>query len=109
MLKPHWTTRKLALAFGLTLAVAAAGCDKAVRVHGYIPDPEDVEQIEVGLHSREDVYGLLGSPSTVSTFSDDRWYYIGQKSTQFAYQRPDIFERSILIISYDDIGFVEES
>ena len=94
----------LALIFGGTLALSA--CTQPVRVHGYIPDPEDVEQIEAGVHSRDDVFSILGSPSTISTFSDDKWYYIGQRSTQFAYELPDIFERSVLEISYDEIGFV---
>ena len=50
---------------------------------------------------------LLGSPSTISTFQDRKWYYIGQKSTQFAFKKPTVLERSILVVTFDGTGYVD--
>ena len=89
-----------------TLAVALGACAPTVQVRGNIPDEETVSKINPGVHSRIDIASLLGSPSTVSTFQDSKWYYIGQKSTQFAFFAPEVLERKVLVVSFDDAGFV---
>lgn len=88
--------------------LALAACDTPVQVRGHVTDPESIDAIETGQYTQEDVIALLGTPSTVSTFDERKWYYIGQKSTKFAFQRPDIFERSVLVLSFDDTGFLTE-
>ena len=92
----------LLAAMGLSLAA----CDTPVNIRGYVADPESVEAIEAGQYTQEDVLALLGTPSTVSTFDDRKWYYIGHKSTQFAFQHPDVLERNVLVVSFDDTGYV---
>ena len=93
------------LAAGASLLLSA--CETPIRVRGQMPDPEIVEAISPGVHSRQDVVELLGSPSTISTFQDRKWYYIGQKSTQFAYKKPTVLERSILVVTFDGTGYVD--
>ena len=89
-------------------ALFAFGCDTPVRIGGHVSDPESVDAIEAGQYSQEDVRALLGTPSTVSTFDEQKWYYIGQKSTQFAFQHPEILERSVLVVSFDSRGIVTD-
>ena len=72
-----------------------------------MPDAEVVSKINPGIHSRVDVQSLLGSPSTVSTFLDSKWYYIGQKSTQFAFFESEVLERTVLVVSFDTEGLVD--
>ena len=93
------------LAAGASLLLSA--CETPIRVRGQMPDPEIVAAISPGVQNRQDVVELLGSPSTISTFQDRKWYYIGQKSTQFAYHRPKILERSILVVTFDGTGYVD--
>lgn len=95
------------IAAGASLLVA--GCENPVRVRGHVPDPETIEAIRSGTHGREDVIQLLGTPSALSTFDDQKWYYIGQKTTQFAYQKPKVLERSVLVVSFDGTGYVSET
>jgi outer membrane protein assembly factor BamE (lipoprotein component of BamABCDE complex) len=89
------------------LALGLGACAQDIRVRGNIPDSEAVSKINPGVHSRIDIQSLLGSPSTVSTFQDSKWYYIGQKSTQFAFFEPEVLERTVLVVSFDAAGFVE--
>ncbi len=89
------------LAFGL------GACAKDIQVRGNMPDVEVVSKINPGVDSRIDIQSLLGSPSTVSTFQDSKWYYIGQKSTQFAFFEPEVLERTVLVVSFDAAGMVE--
>jgi outer membrane protein assembly factor BamE (lipoprotein component of BamABCDE complex) len=98
------------LGVGLLLAGAAAAlsaCGNTVQLRGNTPDPEDVAGIQPGVHSRQDIVDLLGSPSTVSTFEDRKWYYIGQKTQQVAFMKPEVLDRNVLVITFDETGVVE--
>lgn len=101
------TLRPVLLAGVLALALGA--CAQSVQVRGNIPDVEVVSKISPGVHTRIDIESLLGSPSTVSTFQDSKWYYIGQKTTQFAFFEPEVLERKVLVISFDDAGYVADT
>jgi outer membrane protein assembly factor BamE (lipoprotein component of BamABCDE complex) len=90
--------RRLAAA---AVVLLLAACGTNLQVHGNLPDPELVGEIQPGTHARQDVLGLLGSPSAVSTFEDRRWYYIGEKTTKFAFFNPKVLERSVLVIAFD--------
>ena len=103
-----WRRRGLAVWLLAALGLSLAACDTPVHVRGHVSDPESMEAIKAGQYTEEDVLALLGTPSTVSTFDDQKWYYIGQKSTQFAFQRPEILERSVLVLSFDSTGYVSE-
>jgi len=94
---PGWRVTAAAAAALLGLA----GCSAPVQVHGNLPKEEDVAKIEAGKHGRNDVIELLGSPSAISTFKDNTWYYVGSKKTQFAFFKPEVLERNILAVSFD--------
>ncbi len=80
-----------------------------MQVRGNIPEGEAISKINPGVHTRIDIASLLGSPSTVSTFEDSKWYYIGQKTTQFAFFEPEVLERKVLVVSFDDAGYVADT
>lgn len=101
--------RRTLIRGGFLLALASlplSGCDTA-RVYGNLIDPDVVATIEPGKQRRQDVIGLLGSPSALSTFEDDTWYYIGQKMEKYAFFKPNLLERRILIVTFDDNGVVQ--
>ena len=93
---------------GLLVSTLVA-CDKTIRVHGNMPDPEVIAEIQPGVDDRNGVVDKLGSPSAVSTFIDNKWYYIGQRSEQFAFLDPDILERSVLVVSFGEGGLVDDT
>ena len=45
----------------------------------------------------------------MSTFEDNTWYYVGQKSEQLAFLKPEVIERKVLVISFDETGLVGET
>lgn len=92
-----------------TAVALLAGCAERVDVRGNLPDIEQVVEIEPGVSTREDVVRILGTPSTLSSFKDRTWYYIGQRQEQVAFFRPDITDRSVLMITFDERGIVQET
>lgn len=104
------TSRRLLPAAVAALAMLGfAACSQDIQVRGNLPDPEVVSSIAPGLDTREDIARRFGTPSTLSTFQDDKWYYIGQKVSQFAFLGPRVLERQILEISFDKRGLVQEA
>ena len=88
-------------------AIALSACGNTVQLRGNTPDPEDIAEIKPGVHSRQDIVDLLGSPSTVSTFQDRKWYYIGQKTEEIAFMKPAVLDRKVLVVTFDTSGLVE--
>jgi len=93
------------LIFGLTSLTACSG---TTHTRGNLPDPKLVAEIRKGIHRREDVQALIGVPSSLGTFSDKTWYYIGRKTEQLAFFEPDVIEQKVLVISFDDNGTVRQ-
>lgn len=83
-------------------------CTTEVRVRGNLPDLEDIAAINPGIDTRRDVAAKLGSPSALSTFESNTWYYIGSREEQGAsFVLPEEIERSVLIVTFDEVGVVQ--
>lgn len=90
------------LLFAGTAALALGACELPVQVHGNLPDDEQIARLEPGQQGRTDVVNMLGTPSVQSTFKDKTWYYIGVRQTRFAFLPPDIEERNVLVLQFDE-------
>lgn len=101
-------TRKILLlsAAGLTL-ILAVGCEARQNTRGNLPTGEQVNLITPGVHGREDVRTVLGAPSVVSTFDENIWYYIGRRTTQYAFFERDVVEQQVLIVHFTPEGPVD--
>src|ERR1700754_3997845 len=91
------------------LAAAAClivtGCAAEINARGNTPPEDKLSQVAPGM-SRDQVIQILGSPSTVATFTDQAWYYIGQRTEDYAFYKPKVIERQVVVIQFDDLGQV---
>ncbi|MGE0253893.1 MAG: outer membrane protein assembly factor BamE [Alphaproteobacteria bacterium] len=88
--------------------VALVACTPVIDTRGHVPEPEAVDKVSVGKTTRDDVQKALGSPSTVGTFQDNVWYYIGEKTKTVAFFTPEILERRIVAVVFDPRGTVSD-
>jgi len=89
-------------------AALAGGCSPTVDLRGNMPDPAVVEEIAPGRTNRDAVARALGTPSTVATFDQDTWYYIGKKTETTSFFRPTVVEQKVLVIRFTRGGIVED-
>ncbi len=89
------------------LLVALPGCEPNFNQRGFAPTPGSVEKLEVGTQSREDVIRLVGSPSAVSTFNPNIWYYISETQESFAFLKPVISEQKVIQLTFNDSGRIQ--
>lgn len=93
--------RKVIAVLGI---VALAGCSAIYRNHGYVPSEEDLAQLTVGIDTRDSVAEAVGTPSAGGVLNASGYYYVQSRVRHYAYQRPQVVEREVLAISFDDKG-----
>jgi outer membrane protein assembly factor BamE (lipoprotein component of BamABCDE complex) len=101
--------RQLLVLFATTAGAAAvAGCSPSVEQRGNLPNPDKMSEIHAGSTTREEVTKILGTPSSVSVFNNDKsWYYISRRTAQTAFFTPDVLDQQVYIVSFDDQGIVK--
>jgi len=88
--------------------IGLAACTANVSTHGHVLNPDDLAQIQPGVTSREEVAHLLGSPSTVGTFDQERWFYISQRNEVMSFYKADITKQDVVAIDFDGNGVVSD-
>lgn len=94
--------KKITLLSIMTLALASGGCSKNVTTHGQVINPVMLNNLRVGLDDKTSVQNTLGSPSSIGTFADKRWYYVTEMTLGKTLNPNILQERDIIIIEFDD-------
>ena len=99
---------------GLTaMAVLISGCNPILRTHGYVAAGDSKPQeVNTETDTKTSVLARLGNPSVKSTFDEDTeidtWYYMNSVRQRYAYLRPQIQERNITAITFNEDGQVSK-
>jgi outer membrane protein assembly factor BamE (lipoprotein component of BamABCDE complex) len=89
-------------------AAAIAGCSPSIEQRGNLPDAEKVSEIHAGSTTKDEVVKILGTPSSVSVFNNDKsWYYISRRTAQTAFFDPDVLDQQVYVVNFDDQGVVK--
>ena len=88
------------------VVLALTACSGRVNTRGNLPDPQRIAEIKTGQHSRQDVAEILGSPSSTAVFDKEIWYYISKRTRTVAFFEPDLEERQVLVLAFDENGVV---
>jgi len=88
--------RRVAL---ISAVVAVVGCTTMTRKHGFVPLPEDLEQMSVGVSTRDDIITLVGPPTTGGAVDASTLYYVETERSRFGPFEPEIVDRNVVAIS----------
>jgi len=86
--------------------VAAAACTPIIKKHGYVPPPEDLAEIKVGVDTRDTVAESIGAPSSSGVVRDSDYYYVSSRIRHYGPKRPEVISRELVAISFDQRGVV---
>ncbi|MBV8936959.1 MAG: outer membrane protein assembly factor BamE [Alphaproteobacteria bacterium] len=96
------------LFIGLAVSSAAASCAPTVEQRGNLPNPDKIAEIHAGTTTKDEVTKILGTPSSVSVFNNDKsCYYISRRTAQTAFFEPDVLDQQVYIVNFDDQGVVK--
>lgn len=90
----------------LTAGLLGAGCAPIQNVRGYVIDDARIAGIESGVDDKGSILDRLGSPSNVSTFDTDTWYYVSRKTERLAFFEEKVLDQRVVAIRFDDSGVV---
>ena len=96
------------LALGLGLVTLSAGCSPMVKTTGYKPNAEQMSELKPGSQDRDDVAEILGSPSSISNFKPETWFYISKRTERIAFLAPELKESQVLSLTFDEHGILKE-
>lgn len=103
------TITRLRALLPLTAAAAVlAACSPTIDQRGNLPDADNVLAIQPGQSTKDEVVQLLGTPSTIATFSEQTWYYISKRTETVAFFTPDVVDQQVLIVKFDEGEVVEQ-
>jgi outer membrane protein assembly factor BamE (lipoprotein component of BamABCDE complex) len=91
----------------ISTAAIIAGCSTTVEQRGNLPPPEKVAKIHPGSTTKDEVVKILGTPSTVGVFNDNSWYYVSERTKQFAFFDPHVQDQQVYVVSFNDKGVVK--
>ncbi len=92
----------------VTLTAFLSACSSNVHYQGKKVEEEDLSQLKTGLHNKQDVARILGSPSTTTGFSDDKWYYVSKTTEAVSFLKPDVKDQQVLALKFDQSGLLRE-
>lgn len=82
-----------------------SGC-ATIDIRGHEVEPEQLAKIEIGKTTKEQVSKLLGTPSSVSTFGNNTWYYMSEETERRAFFEPSVIRSNITRITFDEKNYV---
>ena len=92
----------------ISAAAALAACAASVEQRGNLPNPDKISEIHAGATTKDEVVKILGTPSSVSVFNNEKsWYYISRRTAQTAFFEPDVLDQQVYIVNFDDQGVVK--
>ena len=84
--------------------LGAAACTPVNSFQGFQAIDHTPSEIKVGEDSRSTVQSKLGSPTAVSTFDKNTWFYLSQTSEVTGFYRPRVTRRDVTAIVFDKNG-----
>ena len=92
----------------LTLTSLLYACNPRIDVRGNLIDPQDIAAAQSEQLSKNDILRRFGSPTNVATFSSERWYYVGGKTSSLAFFRPKLIDQQVVAVAFDKNGLVSK-
>jgi outer membrane protein assembly factor BamE (lipoprotein component of BamABCDE complex) len=99
--------RNLRRAVALVALAAVVSCAPVYRNHGYVPAPDELALVEVGVDTRETLAQKIGRPSTSGLLNDVGWFYVQSRYKNVGYRQPKEIERQVLAVTFSDAGVVQ--
>lgn len=89
------------------LSISLMACTPTQSTRGNIVEDFRVQEITPGISTKTNVLKSLGSPTTMSPFDDNVWYYIGQKMEKKGIFDPKVVDEQVIVVAFDADGIVD--
>ncbi len=92
----------------LAVLSLGTGCSPTIETRGFNAENVQFSQITPGVHSKQQVQSLLGSPSTIPSFDQNTWYYVSKKTSTTSFFTPTVLDQQVTVITFNGAGIVTD-
>jgi len=96
---------RTALLVGSVVVVTA--CTAQYRKHGWVPGPELLNEVVVGVDTRDSAAETVGEPTIDSLVDDSGYYYVTSRMKFYGAKAPQVVSRDLVAITFDGRGVVD--
>ena len=85
--------------------------NKVSKIHGFRLIENKYEKVEISKDNKNDVRKLIGPPSSISKFDNNKWFYIEREKTNQSIVKlgiEKIKKNNVLILQFSDLGILEK-
>jgi len=90
----------------MVMVMFLAACAATYSNHGYTPTEQELEDVIVGVDSRDSVETSIGRPSSAGVLQSGGWYYVSSRVKHYAYRQDEVIDRQLVAISFNQRGIV---
>jgi outer membrane protein assembly factor BamE (lipoprotein component of BamABCDE complex) len=85
-------------------AALAAACTPTTSFQGFQAVDAKPQDVQAGVDTKQTVRAKLGTPSAISTFDPDVWFYISQVTETQSFYKPRLLRRDVVAVSFNKGG-----
>lgn len=78
-------------------------CIVSVTNHGYEQDPDNFIRLKSNKSHKSDVIREAGSPSVISSFDKNIWYYVTTKTKRISAFKPKVIESRVIQLKFNNV------
>lgn len=84
------------------IVLGLSACTPISRTYGYAPMDDELEFLEVGSTTKNDVVADLGVPVVTNQNYGDDWIYVSSRFERRTIEKPKEVSRRVVVISFDE-------
>lgn len=96
------------LCVAAVVVLFVCACSPCIDKRGFNPDNTDFTKVKSGL-TKDQVFEILGAPSSVSTFKPLAWYYVTHKTSTTAFFTPKVIDHQVFVVTFNAQETVKET
>jgi len=83
-------------------------CAPTQNTRGNFLIAEDVQLLQAGLSTQNEVLNLLGSPTSKAVFDENIWYYVGLKTEKESFFDEKVTNRQVYKLEFGDNSVLQD-
>jgi len=83
--------------------------NKVSNNHGYTSLQDKFDKISINKTNKNDILNIIGPPSSISNFNNDKWFYIERKITNtsiLTFGKKKLTENNVLVLELNQAGLL---
>ncbi|MDR1365842.1 MAG: outer membrane protein assembly factor BamE [Holosporales bacterium] len=83
-----------------------SGCKPTISTSGNLCESDDLNSLKIGVHSVNDVYEILGTPSF--KLAGNRALYVGRRLRSISFFDPKVTEEKAILVTFNQRGILAD-